>query len=206
MLDSNLLNKIYILYSNDFYATIGYDQKEIDYKITIKDNEIYINGNNIEFIQNRYLDLENKIISFADKLFEYFTYIEDEDLYYKVVPNDDLDCDSITSLSDKLKNTNEILLFEIPYMEEISMIIDIIEPTIIKEYQKAQKELHNSLSNIIVPEYEEELIYISSKKVNKYKTRSWKEQEFEREADLWGLSKEDRRMPKKKECHQQCIF
>lgn len=193
----NLLNKIHILCGNDFYATIGYGQEQIDYKITLKDDKVYINGNNIQFMKNRYMYLKNKIISFSDRLFDYFTYIEDNNFYNDVVPNDDLDCDSIESLGNKLKETNDILLFEIPYMEEISTIIDIIEPKIIREYQKGQNQAFNNLPEIDVIE-EDESIFESNinKNNNKEKEMSWEEKEFEREADLWGLSKEDRRIAK----------
>ena len=193
----NLLEKIYILCGNDFYATIGYEEDQVAYKITIKDNQIYLNGKDIQSIKDRYLYLKNKIISFSDNLYDYFIYIEDDNYYYDVVPNDDLDCDSIEALASKLKETEDILIFEIPYMEEISMIIDIIEPKILKEYQKGQKEAMDRLPDIEVVESEEEPIFepdIKNKK--KEKRLSWKEEEFEREADLWGLSKEDRRIAK----------
>lgn len=82
-------------------------------------------------------------------------------------------------------------------MEEISLIIDIIEPKIIKEYQKGQTEVSNSLPDIkVIDEYVKEPIFEFSKKENKKKEMSWEEREFEREADLWGLSKEDRRIAK----------
>lgn len=191
----NLLNKIYILYGNDFNATIGYEDNKIEYTITVKDNKIYINGNNIETMKNRYMYLKNKIISFSDKLPEYFIYIEDNDFYYNVVPNDDLDCDSISSLSDKLKENDEILMFETPYMEEISAIIDIIEPKIIREYQKEQVRIFNNLPEIETIE-NEEYIFDFNTNNNNEKEMSWKEKEFEKEADLWGLSKEDRRIAK----------
>lgn len=106
-----VLQKIYEQCGNDFYATIGYEQEKVDYKITLKDDKIYINGNNIQFMKNRYMYLKNKIISFSEKLYDYFIYIEDDNFYNDVVPNDDLDCDSIESLGNKLKQNNDILLF-----------------------------------------------------------------------------------------------
>ena len=98
----NLLEKIQKLCGNDFYATIGYEEKQVSYKITIKDNIIYLNGKDIQSIKDRYLYLKNKIISFSDNLYDYFIYIEDDNYYYDVVPNDDLDCDSIEILANKL--------------------------------------------------------------------------------------------------------
>ena len=80
-------------------------------------------------LKHRTFDLSNEVSKQAK---EYLI----ENFYIDVVPNDDLDCDSIKSLSDKIKETNEILMFEIPYMEEISYIIDIIEPKIIDESNK----------------------------------------------------------------------
>lgn len=190
----NLLEKIYNLYGNNFYATIGYEENQVAYKITVKDNKIYLNGKDIQSIKDRYLYLKNKIISFSDNLYDYFIYIEDDNYYYDVVPNDDLDCDSIETLANKLKKTEDILIFEIPYMEEISMIIDIIEPKILKEYQKRQKEAMDRLPDIEV--IEEPIFEPDIKNKKKEKRLSWKEEEFEREADLWGLSEEDRRIAK----------
>lgn len=190
----DILDRIYKLCGNDFYATIGYEQGQVDYKITIKDNNIFINGNNVQFMKNKYLNFKNKIISFSDKLYDYFIYIEDNNFYNSVVPIDSLDCESISVLANKLKDSNDILLFEIPYMEEISKIIDIIEPEIVKEYNKGQEKVFNSLPDINV--IEEEPIYESNIKEKKEKEMSWEEEEFEREADLWGLSEEDRRIAK----------
>lgn len=190
----DLLYKIYIHCSNDFYATIGYEQDKVDYTITPKDNQIYINDNNHKFIENKYTYLKNKITNFSDKLYEYFTYIEDENFYYDVVPNDDLDCDSIEMLSDKLNQTDDILIFELPYMEEICTIIDIIEPKILKEYQKGQKQVFESLPEIEEIDDEESII-LSNKKIKKQEM-TWEEKEFEEQADLWGLSEEDRRIAK----------
>lgn len=189
----NLLQKIYKHCGSNFYATIRYDKDKIEYRITIKEDKIFINGNNIQYMKNRYTSLKNKITSFADNLLEYFIYIDDDNYYYDVIPNDDLDCDSITTLSDKLKETDDILMFEIPYMEEISTIIDIIEPKIIKKYKEGQERVSNSLPKIET--IEAEPIY-NSKHTNNKKELSWREKEFEKEADLWGLSKEDRRLAK----------
>lgn len=191
----NLLQKIHKHCRSDFYATIRYDKDKVEYRITIKEDKIFINGNNIQYMKNRYTSLKNKITSFADNLLEYFIYIDDDNFYYDVVPNDDLDCDSITTLSDKLKETNDILLFEIPYMEEISTIIDIIEPKIIKKYKEGQERVFNSLPKIET--IEEESIYNSKRTNNKKeKELSWREKDFKKEADLWGLSEEDRRLAK----------
>ena len=74
------------------------------------------------------------------------------------------------------------------------MIIDIIEPKILKEYQKGQKEAMDRLPDIEV--IEEPIFEPDIKNKKKEKRLSWKEEEFEREADLWGLSKEDRRIAK----------
>ena len=146
-------------------------------------------------MKNRYSYLKNKITSFTDRLLDYFTYIEDDDFYYNVVPNEDLDCDSISELSDKLKKTNEILMFEIPYMEEIATIIDIIEPKIKNEYQKYKNKEFDSIPGfkVIEEEIQDEDIIIN--KTNK-KELSWREQEFEKEAQLWGLSEEDKSIAK----------
>ena len=189
----NLLEKIYLLCKSDFYATIGYKEKEITYKIKIQDNKIYINDNDEIKIKNKYNNLKNKIISFSEILSEYYLNTNNTVLYYSIIPNNDIDCDNIIDLSDKLKGNNNILLFEIPYMEEISSIIDIIKPKIIKEIEKYEKELQE-LS--IFKEYKEENI-THNKSINKKKKQlSWKELEFEKEADLWGLSKEERRIAK----------
>jgi len=191
----NLLEKLYKYCYDDFYATISYDDKYINYKFTSTNKIIHLNNKNIDTLVNHYQSLKNKIISFADKLYEYFIYIEDQDFYNKVVPNDDLDCDSISILSDKLKDSASILIYEIPYLEEISKIIDIIEPKIIKEYEIGYKRVMDSLPDIeIIDKPIEEPIY--KKENKKEKELSWEEEQFEREADLWGLSENDRRIAK----------
>lgn len=191
----NLLQKIYQYCNDDFYATISYDDKYINYKFTSINNIIYLNNKNITELTDHYQSLKHKINTFSDKLYEYFNYIEDEYFYDKVVPNDELDCDSISILSDKLNKTTSILIYEIPYLEEISTIIDIIEPKIIKEYEIGYKRVMDSLPNIEIIDEQNEEPFIE-KENKKEKELSWKEEEFEREADLWGLSKEDRRITK----------
>jgi len=190
----NLLNRIHILCGNDFYATIGYEQDKVEYRITVKDNNIYINGNNVEYMKNRYMSLQNKIITFSDNLYERLMYIEDDQFYIDVVPNDDLDCDSITSLAEKLKDSNEILMFEIPYMEEISYIIDIIEPKIIDESNKGLENAMNSLPDIGVIEENDDYFEETIINKTKRKAKTWREEEFDREAELWGLSEEDKKI------------
>ena len=190
----NLLERLYQYCHDDFYATISYDDKNINYKFKSINNNIYLNNKSINDLTNHYESLKHKINTFSDKLYEYFSYIEDEDFYDKVVPNDELDCDSISTLSDKLNNTNNILIYEIPYLEEISTIIDIIEPKIIKEYEIGYKRVMDSLPDIEIIDEQDEELFI--KTVKKEKELSWEEEEFEREADLWGLSESDRRIAK----------
>lgn len=61
------------------------------------------------------------------------------------------------------------------------------------QYQKSQNKEFNRLSDIeVIEEYEP----MFESNINTKKEKSWKEKEFEREADLWGLSKEDREIAK----------
>ena len=191
----NLLEKLYQYCNDDFYATISYDDKYINYKFTSINNIIYLNNKNITELTDHYQSLKHKINTFSDKLYEYFNYIEDQDFYDKVVPNDELDCDSISILSDKLNKTTSILIYEIPYLEEISTIIDIIEPKIIKEYEIGYKRVMDSLPDIEIIDEPDEESFVE-KEYKKEKELSWEEEKFEREADLWGLSEEDRRIAK----------
>ena len=75
-------------------------------------------------------------------------------------------------------------------MEEISTIIDIIEPKIIKASKEGEK-------NIILPKivYEEPQTYTKNNDKTK-KTKSWRDIEFDKESELWGLSEEDKRIAK----------
>lgn len=192
-----LLQKVYEYCKDGFYATIGYGEYDIKYEFKIKNQEVYLNNQSKLDLSDHYLSLKTKINNFADNLNEYFTYIKDENFYNYVVPNDDLDCDYIAELSDKLKETYEVQIFEIPYMEEISMIIDVIEPKIIKEYEKDLKETLDSLPDIEVIEPSiEEPLFKKNKNNHQEKELSWEEKKFEEEADLWGLSEEDRRIAK----------
>lgn len=101
----------------------------------------------------------------------------------------------ISDLADKLKETNDILLFELPYMEEVNNVINHIEPILDKIYEREKQIVMDSLPNIEIIELPEEENKKEKKKPKK-KELSWKEQKFEEEADLWGLSKEDRRIAK----------
>lgn len=190
----NLLQKIHDHCGNDFYATIGYEYDKVEYRITVKDNNIYINGNNVQYMKNRYMRLKNKITAFSDNLYERLMYIEDDQFYINVVPNDDLDCDSIISLTEKLKDSNEVLMFEIPYLEEISYIIDVIEPKIINESNKGLESAMNSLPNIETIKEDANYFEETITKKTKPKEKTWREEEFDRETELWGLSEEDKRI------------
>lgn len=193
---STLLTKIYHYCGDEFYATIGYEENKFKYKITVKNGVIFINGMNFEHMLNHYNLLKNSIISYSEKLYEMYTYIQDID-YSKVNPYNDIDFYSITYLADKLKNSNDILMFEIPYMEEMDNTIRYMEKKIDAIYQQTYKKTMDSLPdlNIFDESYEEEPIKIKKKKP-KEKELSWEEKEFEEEADLWGLSEEDRRIAK----------
>lgn len=195
-LNGYLLQKVYQHCKDDFYATIGYGEHDIKYEFIIKNQEVYLNNQSKLDLSDHYLSLKTKINNFADNLNEYFTYIKDENFYNDVVPNDELDCDYIAELSDKLKENYEVQIFEIPYMEEISMIIDVIEPKIIKEYEKDLKETLDSLPDIEEEPSPEVPLFKKEKRNYKEQELSWEEKKFEEEADLWGLSEEDRRIAK----------
>lgn len=190
-----MFNKLKNYCGDEFYATISYEQNQIKYKITIKNNEIFINGINQKYMKNHYNQLKNSIVNYTYKLYDIETYLKDEH-YKEANPYNEIDIYYISELSDKLKETNDILLFEIPYMEEVNNIINHIEPILDKIYEREKQIVMDSLPKIEIIEMPPEEELLKEKKKPKKKELSWEEQEFEEQADLWGLSEEDRRIAK----------
>lgn len=191
----NLLSKIYSYCGDNFYATIGYEEEKEKYRFTIRNGNIYINEYSEETIKREYIYLKNKIINFCHKIEEYSIYAENITSYIDNIPNEGFDYETISSLSDRINN-NKVILFEIPYMQEVSTVIDIVEPMITNEYSKKHKEIMNSLPNIEVFDYKEETKSNHKEKQKRKNKISWKDKEFEKESNLWGLSNEDKRIAK----------
>lgn len=191
----NLLSKVYSYCGSEFYATIGYDEEKDKYRFTIRNDKIYINEDNEETIKREYIYLKNKIANFCYRVEEYSIYEENITSYLDNIKNEGFDYETISSLTDRINN-NKVNLFEIPYMQEVSTIIDIVEPMIIKEYSKKYQEIMDSLPDIEVFDYIEETKSSSKEKIQRKNKVPWKDKEFEKESNLWGLSNEDRRIAK----------
>lgn len=91
-----------------------------------------------------------------------------------------------------------LMYYMLKYMFKLVMamveLMVIIIVWIISLFTGATK---SNYSNTYSEDYSKDYSNKTNKsKVSKKQKVSWKEEEFEREADLWGLSKEDRRIAK----------
>lgn len=75
---SLLLTKLHNYCGDKFYATIGHEQNKIEYKITIKNNTVFINAMNQKTLKPYYNKLKNSIIDYTYKLYDIDTYLKEE--------------------------------------------------------------------------------------------------------------------------------
>lgn len=190
------LEKLYNYCYDDFIFTIGYNKDSYCHKYIVNNGKISFDDYNDLELRHKYNELYNYISSAVERFDDYYIYIDDSDFFDDVVPNDDLDCDSFEELLDKLNKTNNIIIFELAYMEEIVELIKYVEPIVKSEYQ------YNKDKKRIKLTYVKDIYVTDNDKIEKSYSRnnesksSWKDKIFNREANLWGLSKEDRRIAK----------
>ena len=187
-----VLEKFFQYCHDGFVATVGYSNDSVQYRYDVKDGKISFNGYDISNYSKRYHSLKNYIISAVDRFSDYFIYIEDEQFFDEVVPNEELDCDDFETLANNLKNSDGLLVFEIPYMEEVAELIGIVEPKLKSIYQRNMDEESKKF-----PKFE--TIFVLNNRMDTNKKKAPKKKSFfgslfDREADLWGLSREDRRI------------
>ena len=198
---SKLLMALFKYCKDGVYAIYGYE--DIDefykYKFLYSNGEIFIEDYSFSDLKNMYEKLKNEIINTFDILEDKFMYLDDIDVD-EINPNSDFDYYDINYLVKKLKECKELSILELPAMEVVSESLKQIQNKIDNLYvKKRNSDLYDTWHiEKISDEYEtyEEIQENITKKEQQEKQLSWEEEEFEREADLWGLSKEDRRIAK----------
>lgn len=172
---------------------IGYNEQEIKYKYTYNfdTDRVLIDGYTEKELDKKI----NKTVKEFNDLYEqvdrYKVLSEDENAQDKVVKffetyNADFYLgNTIKELTDK-----NIITLELSYIEEYLKVLRIAK----KKFIFKDKPLVFETTYIIEePPKEKESLF---KTKSKEKEMSWKEKEFEREAKLWGLSEEDKRIAK----------
>ena len=86
-----------------------------------------------------------------------------------------------------------------PYIKELWLLAKELTPIVDKEISLMDKEIRDVFGDGEYHVVREEVMpknVKKEKKKEKPKKLSWKEEEFEREAKLWGLSEEDKQIAK----------
>lgn len=187
--------RLYLYDASHFSVSIGYEENDVSYRILVRDKKVTLNGKDIYTYQDRYLNLKRNIIDFNKKIQEYDSYIDDI-FSGVVIPHDSIDLYDFDKLARKLDSTNSMLLFELPYMEEVYELMKIVEPKMRYEYERivAQESHKNNkplvFKTVYVMEDEDKKVKNKNKSDKK---KSLFSNSFDKEARLWGLSQEDRK-------------
>ena len=191
----DFLARLYLYDASHFSVSIGYDEENVSYRILVRDKKVTLNGKDIYTYQDRYLELKRNIIDFNKKIQEYDSYIDDN-FSNEVIPHNSIDLYDFDKLARKLGSTNSMLLFELPYMEEVYELMKIAEPKIRYRYEEIvtrESPKNNKpfvFETVYVMEDEDKNV---KKKDKGDKKKSLFSSSFDKEADLWGLSQEDRK-------------
>lgn len=189
---SHLLKSLSEYCGNDMYAL--YNHKGITYKFTIEDSKCYINNYSYIEIKSKYDRLKNEIINIIDILNDKLTFIEGNYDYSILSENGDFD--DYEELANILRDNKEISIFELPYMEEATSNLKILEEKVNKIYVVERNQgLHNFYYEEKINNKEDEKSDIKSTKKEvkpKKKELTETERRFEKEADYFGLTKRER--------------
>lgn len=171
-----------------------YNHKGITYKFTIEDSKCYINNYSYIEIKDKYDRLKNEIINIIDILNDKLTFIEGNYDYSILSENGDFD--DYEELANTLRDNKEISIFELPYMEEATSNLKILEEKVNKIYVVERNQgLHNFYYEEKINNKEDEKSDIKSTKKEvkpKKKELTETERRFEKEADYFGLTKRER--------------
>lgn len=183
-LAGKLLNAMFKRFKEKMTVVIGENGNNIKYKYKYKDGEVIVN----ELTSSQKKSKNNMIRKEYDRLKQ---GIDD-----RVLMDDDsnaldnelqiygIESDDFYSVENYLED--DYLIYEWYYVEQILSIVASI----------SLKPKYKPLPNIQIIEVEEPSNNSTFKSNSNKNKRSWKEKEFDKQADLWGLSKEDRRIAK----------
>ena len=183
-LAGKLLNAMFKKFKEKMTIVIGENSNNIKYRYKYKDGEIIVN----ELTSSQQKSKNNMIRKEYDRLKQ---GIDD-----RVLMDDDsnaldnelqvygIESDDFYSVENYLED--DYLIYEWYYVEQILPIVASI----------SLEPKYKPLPNIQITTVEEPSNNSTFKSNSNKNKKSWKEEEFNKQADLWGLSKEDRRIAK----------
>ena len=191
-----LFLKLFRYCNNEIRIVISSDKK-ILYEFVRNGNKILLNGYGDTSIRNMY----NRYISFIRDFYEKIDdpTVSDCNSIWKVFDDIGLDSDEFCRIIDKVDNERDINIYEMPYIKELWLLAKELTPIVDKEISLMDKEVRDVFGDGEYHVVREEVMpknVKKEKKKEKTKKLSWKEEEFEREAKLWGLSEEDKQIAK----------
>lgn len=191
-----LFLKLFRYCNNEIRIVISSDKK-ILYEFVRNGNKILLNGYGDTSIRNMY----NRYISFIRDFYEKIDdpTVSDCNSIWKVFDDIGLDSDEFCRIIDKVDNERDINIYEMPYIKELWLLAKELTSIVDKEISLMDKEIRDVFGDGEYHVVREEVMpknVKKEKKKEKTKKLSWKEEEFEREAKLWGLSEEDKQIAK----------
>lgn len=191
-----LFLKLFRYCNNEIRIVISSDKK-ILYEFVRNGNKILLNGYGDTSIRNMY----NRYISFIRDFYEKIDdpTVSDCNSIWKVFDDIGLDSDEFCRIIDKVDNERDINIYEMPYIKELWLLAKELTSIVDKEISLMDKEIRDVFGDGEYHVVREEVMpknFKKEKKKEKPKKLSWKEEEFEREAKLWGLSEEDKQIAK----------
>lgn len=191
-----LFLKLFRYCNNEIRIVISSDKK-ILYEFVRNGNKILLNGYGDTSIRNMY----NRYISFIRDFYEKIDdpTVSDCNSIWKVFDDIGLDSDEFCRIIDKVDNERDINIYEMPYIKELWLLAKELTSIVDKEISLMDKEVRDVFGDGEYHVVREEVMpknVKKEKKKEKPKKVSWKEEEFEREAKLWGLSEEDKQIAK----------
>lgn len=183
-LAGKLLNAMFKKFKEKMTVVIGENSNNIKYRYKYKDGEVIVN----ELTSSQKKSKNNMIRKEYDRLKQ---GIDD-----RVLMDDDsnaldnelqvygIESDDFYSVENYLED--DYLIYEWYYVEQILPIVASI----------SLEPKYKPLPNIQITTVEEPSNNSTFKSNSNKNKKSWKEKEFDKQADLWGLSKEDRRIAK----------
>lgn len=179
------------------YCTSGYNETTYKYKYTYQNDKICVENYTEKQAKQKSLQLASQFTELNDYLNDYVTLSDDEDCetkLYQLFESHNADYSNTDDLNEIITNP-DLLLLEWTFLEDYLQIMKIAK----------NKSPINNQPLIFTHEYiyEEEapkktgfFASLFEKKKSSEIEPSWQEKKFVQEANLWGLSKEEKQHAK----------
>lgn len=177
-----LLDAMFKKLKRKMTVEIGKNENDIKYRYYYTDEGVMINRMNKDNILRINSSLRDEYIRIKNGIANRSTLDDDPDLIEEELKVYNIDINDFYNVDEYL--SNDYLIYEWFYIEQLLSVLKNIDLTVKSKPLVFER----------VIEYEDER---GSKKDVKSKNSSFKKKsQFDKEADLWGLSKEDRRIAK----------